>query len=48
MKGNEKNNRDRTRDRIDRSRNLYLCGSKSETSSERCSLGNGTWTGSRF
>lgn len=28
MKGMKKNNWDRTRDRIDRSRNLYLCGSK--------------------
>lgn len=28
MKGMKKNNRERTRDRIDRSRNLYLCGSK--------------------
>lgn len=28
MKGMKKNNRDCTRDRIDRSRNLYLCGSK--------------------
>lgn len=28
MNGMKKNNRDRTRDRIDRSRNLYLCGSK--------------------